>query len=145
MTVSPSAGDVVVQPDLRLPAGAVTLGLGLIGLHQYGPGVPLAVIGGLLALQATRVRFLFDDEAMEVKIGEELDESGENFAVGGANRWKYNTWTNWEVYPNESLPILMYFKETQTSPEGQIHFFPFIMDPEILLREVRARVPQVKK
>lgn len=60
---------------------------------------------------------------MEVKIGDEqgeLESSGENAFVGGENRWNYDTWTNWEVYPNEKLPILMYFKETQTKPEGQI-------------------------
>ena len=85
---------------------------------------------------------------MEVKIagqGDELEDSGENFAVGGKNRWRYDTWTNWEVYPSESFPVLMYFKETQTSPEGQIHFFPFIMDPQRLLKEVRSRIPQVRK
>lgn len=60
---------------------------------------------------------------MEVKIGEkpdELESSGENAFVGGESRWNYDTWTNWEVYPSEKLPILMYFKETQTKPEGQI-------------------------
>lgn len=61
---------------------------------------------------------------MEVKIGEdinaELESSGENVFVGGESRWKYDTWTNWEVYPSEAFPVLMYFKETQTKPEGQI-------------------------
>lgn len=60
---------------------------------------------------------------MEVKIGNdkgELTDSGENAFVGGESRWRYDTWTNWEVYPSESFPILMYFKETQTKPEGQI-------------------------
>lgn len=32
---------------------------------------------------------------------------------------------NWELWwPN--FPILVYFKETQTKPEGQVHFFPVI-------------------
>lgn len=32
---------------------------------------------------------------------------------------------NWELWwPN--FPILVYFKERQTKPEGQIHFFPVI-------------------
>lgn len=60
---------------------------------------------------------------MEVKIGNSEDglkSSGENTFVGGQSRWSYDTWTNWEVYPSEKLPILMYFKETQTKPEGQI-------------------------
>lgn len=38
---------------------------------------------------------------------------------------RYSTFVNWEFWwPN--FPILVYFKETQTKPEGQIHFFPII-------------------
>lgn len=36
------------------------------------------------------------------------------------NRWSYDTWTSWKALPNEQLPILIYFKETQSNPEGQI-------------------------
>lgn len=60
---------------------------------------------------------------MEVMIGDKdgkLESSGENAFVGGQSRWNYDTWTNWEVYPSEALPVLFYFKETQTKPEGQI-------------------------
>jgi len=40
-------------------------------------------------------------------------------------RCRYSTFVNWEFWwPN--FPILVYFKETQTKPEGQIHFFPII-------------------
>ncbi|PKI75747.1 hypothetical protein CRG98_003890 [Punica granatum] len=86
-----------------------------------------AHLGGRLVINSatTRVRFVFDDEALEVKIGEQLQESGENVFVGGKNRWKYSTFVNWELWwPN--FPILVYFKETQTKPEGQVHFFPVI-------------------
>ncbi|CAM9202583.1 unnamed protein product [Phaeothamnion confervicola] len=86
---------------------------------------------------------------MEVKLvgasEGELTATGENFAVGGQNRWRYDTWVNWEFYPTIGIPILCYFKETQTSPEGQIHFFPMIMDPMELLTQLRARVPKPKK
>lgn len=38
---------------------------------------------------------------------------------------RYSTFVNWELWwPN--FPILVYFKETQTKPEGQVHFFPVI-------------------
>lgn len=38
---------------------------------------------------------------------------------------RYSTFVNWELWwPN--FPVLVYFKETQTKPEGQIHFFPVI-------------------
>ena len=44
------------------------------------------------------MKFLFDNEALEIKIdkGEQgLDDSRQNFVVGGKNRWKYNTITQW--------------------------------------------------
>ncbi len=31
-----------------------------------------------------------------------------------------------QFYPSPEFPILVYFKETQTKPEGQIHFFPVL-------------------
>lgn len=38
---------------------------------------------------------------------------------------RYSAFVNWELWwPN--FPILVYFKEKQTKPEGQIHFFPVI-------------------
>lgn len=38
---------------------------------------------------------------------------------------RYSTFVNWELWwPN--FPILVYFKETQTKPDGQVHFFPVI-------------------
>ncbi|CAM9678609.1 unnamed protein product [Scytosiphon promiscuus] len=139
---------VVIPADFKLPIGIAALGLAVTGLGNVGVGFPISIVGLALALQATRVSFEFDDVAMEVKIGNdkgELESSGENAFVGGESRWAYDTWTNWEVFPTEKLPILMYFKETQTKPEGQIHFFPFIMEPDTLLEEVRARVKQIAK
>lgn len=39
--------------------------------------------------------------------------------------YSYSSFVNWELWwPN--FPILVYFKETQTKPEGQVHFFPVI-------------------
>ena len=98
-------------------------------------------------LRRFRLDFTFDDEAFELKSGEE--DIGENVVVGGANRWAYNTFVNYETFPKGwDVPILVYFKETQTpevnwnvgpgeqanSPEaiakgakpGQVHFFPAI-------------------
>jgi len=55
---------------------------------------------------------------------------------GGANKWSFKSVTNWE-YWFPGFPILVYFKETQTKPEGQIHFFPIIMDGKELYEQVR--------
>lgn len=75
--------------------------------------------------------------------------------------WKYDSFVNYEFFPSEALPILVYFKETQTPSDqwnvgpgemansaealakgavkGQVHFFPCIADAEILKKEFVAR------
>lgn len=117
---------VIPEPSFNVPIGL----FGLAGLSALAHATPLSalfgVLGGFLTFQATRVKFCFDDEALEVLVGEEKEES-ENAFVGGRNRWKYDTFVNWEFWW-PGFPVLVYFKETQTKPEGQIHFFPIIMD-----------------
>ncbi|KAJ0815971.1 hypothetical protein HanPI659440_Chr00c23g0735741 [Helianthus annuus] len=118
---------VVPDPDYRIPVVLLGLAGGLVYEDNLLAAAPVGLLGLLLLFQTTRVRFVFDDEALEVKVGKELDESGENVFVGGKNRWKYSTFVNWELWwPN--FPILVYFKETQTKPEGQVHFFPVIFN-----------------
>merc|ERR1711918_128295 len=87
-------------------------------------GLFVLAVGILFLVQAKRVRFVFDEDSFEVKTVSESEEgglgdSGENFAVGGANRWKYSSFVNWTFFPEGFLekgipPILAYFKETQT-------------------------------
>ncbi|XP_030475762.2 uncharacterized protein LOC115692916 isoform X2 [Syzygium oleosum] len=118
---------VVPDPDYRIPIVLLGMAGGLAYTNNLLPAAPVGLLGLLLLFQTTRVRFVFDNEALEVKVGEELQESGENVFVGGKNRWKYSTFVNWELWwPN--FPILVYFKETQTKPEGQVHFFPVIFN-----------------
>jgi NIMA (never in mitosis gene a)-related kinase len=104
----------------------------LPGSFLCAPSVWGVVQGGLnilfatfLAIQATRIRFVFDEDSFELKTvslkGEEnLEDSGENFVVGGANRWTYDSFVNWDFFPSEKFPILVYFKETQT-PEVSVY------------------------
>ena len=42
------------------------------------------------------MRFRFEADALEVVLGEKESKS-ENKFVGGENRWKYDTFVNWEV------------------------------------------------
>ncbi|KAH1201930.1 hypothetical protein GmHk_17G048504 [Glycine max] len=116
---------VIPEPDYRIPI--VLLG-GIAGGLAYTDNlVPAVPVVSLDCFCCSRVTFVFDDEALEVKIGEQLQESGENAFVGGKKCWKYSTFVNWEFWwPN--FPILVYFKETQTKPEGQIHCFPIIFN-----------------
>ena len=81
--------------------------------------------------------------------------------MGGANRWKYDSFVNWEFFPSVDLPILVYFKETQTPADqwsvgpgaqpnseealaagavpGQVHFFPAICNAEQIRAEFAKR------
>ena len=130
----------------------------------------LLCLGLFLILQTTRIRFVFDDDAFEVKTKEldalfsddsSLTNTGENFAVGGENRWTYDSFVNWEFFPSVDLPILVYFKETQTPKDkwnvgpgemannaealakgavpGQVHFFPCIADAQQLKAQFEAK------
>lgn len=90
-----------------------------------------------------------------------LGKTGENFAVGGENRWAYSSFVNYDFFPSVDLPVLVYFKETQTPQDkwevgpgrwannaealakgavaGQVHFFPCIASAATLKKEFEAR------
>lgn len=90
------------------------------------------IFGAFLAVQSQRIKFKFDSQSLEVLLGgespEEMVSSGENVFVGGENKWAFSSFVNWEIFPSPKFPVLVYFKETQTKPEGQIHFFPIIFN-----------------
>ncbi|CAI5469066.1 unnamed protein product [Closterium sp. Yama58-4] len=118
-------GTVVVEPDPRIPIVLLGVSGALFLADNKLAAAPIGLLGALLAFQTTRVRFVFGEEALEVRIGQQLESSGENVFVGGENKWWYDTFVNWEFWW-PSFPVLVYFKETQTRPEGQVHFFPII-------------------
>ncbi|CAL5220775.1 g2841 [Coccomyxa viridis] len=128
---------VVPDPSYNIP---LVLG-GVTGLSALQGNLALAgltgILGAFLAFQASRVKFVFDSDSLEVVLGNEAKET-ENAFVGGENKWKFSTFTNWEFWwPN--FPVLVYFKETQTKPEGQIHFFPIIFNSEQLYNTMVER------
>lgn len=122
----PKRETIIPEPSYNIPLVLLaTAGAS----HFAGADVPAAIsgiLGAFLAIQASRVRFIFDDEALEVVIGAQADKT-ENAFVGGENRWTYDSFVNWEFWW-PGFPVLVYFKETQTKPEGQIHFFPLIFN-----------------
>mmetsp|Transcript_29789 Transcript_29789/g.88413 ORF Transcript_29789/g.88413 Transcript_29789/m.88413 type:complete len:145 (-) Transcript_29789:1298-1732(-) len=120
------------------------------------------VFGGLnilfssfLVVQTLRLRFVFDETAFELKEVDSsgLVDSGENVIVGGQNRWTYDSFVNWDFFPNVDIPILVYFKETQTPQDkweegpgqldkvggGQVHFFPAIANCKQLEEQFQIR------
>lgn len=145
---APAIPDVVVDSDYTLAVAFAAVGLSLASLtHGVGgvvAGGLLALLASLFAVQATRLRFVFDADSFELKavdaIGsEDLTDSGENIVVGGANRWRYDAFVNYDFFPSVAFPILVYFKETQTSDEGQIHFFPAIANVQQLNEQFELR------
>lgn len=36
-----------------------------------------------------------------------------NYVLGTNNKWRYDSFVNWDFFPSIHLPILVYFKETQ--------------------------------
>ncbi len=85
---------VVPAPSYNIPASLAGLAVfSHVTLSNDGIAGVCAVLGAFLAFQASRVKFVFDDEALEVVIGENNAES-ENKFVGGRNRWAYKTFTN---------------------------------------------------
>jgi hypothetical protein len=157
----------VVPEDYKLALSFFGLGV-LTLVAPWLIGGFLTLFGLLLVFQTLRIRFVFDDEAFEVKtkpledlFSSTLTETGENFAVGGENRWRYDSFVNYDFFPSESVPILVYFKETQTPADkwdvgpgqwanseaalakgavkGQVHFFPCIADAELLKENFAAK------
>eukprot|EP00931_Biecheleriopsis_adriatica_P044224 TRINITY_DN25279_c0_g1_i1.p1 TRINITY_DN25279_c0_g1~~TRINITY_DN25279_c0_g1_i1.p1 ORF type:complete len:252 (+),score=57.12 TRINITY_DN25279_c0_g1_i1:37-792(+) len=127
----PKEPPVVIKEDYTLAAVFSAVGLLLCGALPnlgFGLGLLILLLGVLFFVQAGRVRFVFDDEAFELRTlgsgeGEELESPGENIVVGGKNRWAYSSFVNWEFFPKGLVekglpPILVYFKETQT-PESE--------------------------
>uniref|UniRef100_A0A7S1ZIC5 Uncharacterized protein n=1 Tax=Ditylum brightwellii TaxID=49249 RepID=A0A7S1ZIC5_9STRA len=158
----PVIPDCVVGPDYKL---AFTFGvIGALIIAAIPASILAITAGGLillfssfLAVQTARVRFVFDETSFELKTVERrsreiLVESGENVIVGGANRWAYDTFVEWKFIPTQ-FPILVYFKETQTSEKlgnkdslsfddrggTQGHFFPAICNTKQLEEQFEIR------
>ena len=110
-----------MDPSYNLALGSLTLGaiFGVPGsplktkVGAFVAGVPLALFGLFLAFQTTTLRFTFDDTAFAL-VKADLSSTGENVVVGGENKWAYDKFVNYDFFPSEAFPILVYFKETQT-------------------------------
>jgi hypothetical protein len=124
---------ITISKDYSLSRGFLAVSALSAALLHPEVAVPTGLLGAFLTVQSGKIKFVFDKEAMEVFVVRDgQDASRENFAVGGRNRWKYSTFTEWAFLPSKQLPILMYFKETQTKPEGQFHLFPIIINSKEL-------------
>ncbi|KAL0346584.1 UNVERIFIED_CONTAM: hypothetical protein Scaly_1674400 [Sesamum calycinum] len=66
---------IIPDPDYRIPIVLLGAAGGFVYVDNLAAAVPVALLGLLLLVQ-------------EVKVGDQLQESGENVFVGGKNRWK---------------------------------------------------------
>ena len=141
---SPAKKMVIIDSNYNVALGFSGIGALSIATGNVLLGLPSTALGALLLRQTGRVRFVFDSEAMEVKVNkgnDELTNSGENFAVGGKNRWSYKTFTRWGMVPSKEFPVFMYFYETQTDKsKEQFHLFPVIMDGKQLYQTMLEKV-----
>lgn len=143
----PKIPDVIVDSDFSLSYLFLAIGL-VIALTNPAktcsldsfPCFPSTTFGTIasgvhiflatfFAIQAKRIRFVFDETAFELRIAdtkEDLKDSGENIVVGGANRWDYDKFVNWDFFPSVDFPILVYFKEVQTPKVGPLINYIYI-------------------
>lgn len=129
-TPTPKYDPVTINPDFRVATLFLSIGLVLdqIPYIQLTLGPVITLLGLLFLVQTFRIRFRFteDNELELVNVSNllsgEVESSGENLVVGGANIWKCDTIVNYDFFPpidsSPVGPILVYFKETQTPEES---------------------------
>jgi hypothetical protein len=150
---SAKEGLTVLPGDYRIGATLLTVATFLgPGCHLWSQFFVHGLLGAFLAFQASRVRFRFSDTELDVvfiepgasddtALAADTDSSGDNkLQGGGANKWALSSITNWEFWW-PGFPVLVYYKENQTRPDGQPHFFPIIMDGKKLYETMLARMP----
>lgn len=164
----PSLPDVIIDPSFKLAGIFLVAGIALdcIPYIQLTLGPLVTLLGLLFLVQTFRIRFTFDPNNFELRMGDSLDSVGDNIVVGGENKWPYESFVNWEFFPKGWIdqpqgPILAYFKETATPSDkwnegpgesanseqalengavpGQVHFFPILCDAQQLRSEFIKR------
>lgn len=138
--LDPSSGSVIVRPTFYLASAFLLSGGGLdyAGGGWAVLGLPLTMIGVLLAVQTFRIRFVFGPKRISV-----ANRTSDGLSI--IRGWEYSQISNWEVWW-KPLPILAYFKEKESyNGRGSIHFFPVLCDGAQLIQQFRERVSHIDK
>lgn len=168
--------EYIVDRDYSLPLAMLGVGFWLVLFGPAGGASnPIDLIGGVFHLwfgsfigkQTMKTRVVFNRDTFELKsvsnkvLGLAPDKSLvkkelKNYVLGTENKWKYDTFVNWDFFPSIQFPVLVYFKETQT-PEnqqikgsiglrqmdrrknGQMHFFPAFMNVNQVREQFESR------
>jgi Protein of unknown function (DUF3119) len=122
----------IVPPNSNVALGFLGLS-GVLG-YLHAPwllSLPIFLLTAIITFKTGKINFVFDEEAFEIMSSNgyngKLEISADNVIVGGRNRWKYSSVVNWFFIPSDKFPVLLYFRETQTKPDGQAHLFPVIV------------------
>jgi len=121
----------VIDPNFNLAVGSLLFGFQFNGLEPIlfrgndaakfiGNVVRslkffFVIFGLFLVYQTTTLRFEFDDSNNFALVKSDGGSSGKNVVVGGENSWNVRNIVNYRFIPGERLPILIYFKETETT------------------------------
>lgn len=138
--LDPSSGAVIIRPDFKLAAFFLFTGgaLTYAGGGYSVPGFPFCLLGALLAVQSTRIRFVFGPSRLSVAL-----RKGSDLKI--IRGWEYSKIANWEVWW-PPLPCLAYFKERESyNGRGGVHFFPILCDGSQLVEQLLARTPHIDK
>jgi hypothetical protein len=143
-----SAATVIIDTsnNLALGMGAVGIASALAAVKD-GNGVKIApslvaaltlFLTNYLHTKTESSRFKFTDEAFSI-VRADGSSIGDNPVMGGSYEWPFSNIVEYKVFPNERLPILLYFKENKTPADqcvaapvsistspGQVHIFPII-------------------
>lgn len=154
-----SSDEFIVDRDFSVATTLMAVG---IWLTCFGPsnyhevdmigGIFHIWFGAFIGKQTMKTRAVFTKDSFELRtvtnkhLGLQADKGlkpkeRKNYVLGTDNTWKFDSFVNWDFFPSVDLPILVYFKETQTPKEvqikgslgarqmdrrdnGQMHFFP---------------------
>ncbi|KAL3796831.1 hypothetical protein ACHAW5_002517 [Stephanodiscus triporus] len=165
--------DYVVDRDYSV---ALTLILVGIWLTMFHPSDSLFIdglggafhlwFGSFIGMQTMKTRAVFNKDSFELMtvtnkvLGLQRDKGlktkeYQNYVLGTNNEWRYDSFVNWDFFPSIQLPILVYFKETQTPKNmqtkgslgaklmdrrdnGQMHWFPAYANARQLREQFEA-------
>jgi hypothetical protein len=125
-TALSDSGTVILNPNYKIPIGLVLIGLALCFLSRW-LGIPIALFGIFLAIQAMTLRLHFTPDALEIYR-----------SAKQIRRFPFAEWQYWEIYWSP-VPILFYFREVKS-----IHFLPIVFDPNSLRSCLELRYPLQK-
>lgn len=165
--------DFVVDRDYTVALTLLCVGMGLTMFHpsdslfiDYLGAAFHLWFGSFIGMQTMRTRAVFNKDTFELKtvtnkvLGLQRDKGlkakeYENYVLGTNNEWRYDSFVNWDFFPSIHLPILVYFKETETPTNmqlkgsigghqmdrrdnGQMHWFPAFANVKQLREQFEA-------